>query len=61
MGVLFIPETPRYLIVKNKIDKAVLSFKKLSGTSSDEDALAKLTEVLDIKFCKNSNYFVVVL
>ncbi|KAK0665412.1 general substrate transporter [Cercophora samala] len=49
IGMLILPETPRYLIKKNKMDKAAVSLGKLRRLPKDHPAV--VAELSDVKDC----------
>ncbi|KAK4205425.1 hypothetical protein QBC40DRAFT_162489 [Triangularia verruculosa] len=49
IGVLILPETPRYLIKKGKMDQAAVSLGKLRRLPKDHPAV--VTELSDVKEC----------
>lgn len=45
IGFIFLPETPRFMIMTNKIDKAISVLKKTHPNASHESILAKVMEL----------------
>ncbi len=47
--LLFVPETPRYLVMKNKEDEALSVLRKLDGPGESETILKEIKESLRVK------------
>ena len=47
--LMFVPETPRYLVMKNREDKALEVLEKLDGPGESQTILAEIRESLRIK------------
>lgn len=54
--LFFVPETPRYLALRKKDDKALVILKRINGVKKGEETLAEIRETVHIPVAKVFSY-----